>query len=71
MKRLGRSPDFIVKAMNKDTDQKRKVGAAWANEDGTISIDLDAFTVLSTVANPNIHITLFPNDEKETKNAVV
>lgn len=57
---LPRKPDYWVKAMDKDTDQKRKIGAAWKNKDGSISIDIDAFTVISTISNPKIVITLFP-----------
>lgn len=62
-KAKGKKPDYWVKAMDKSTNQKRKVGAAWANEDGSISIDIDPFTVISTISNPNLVITCFPNNE--------
>lgn len=55
-----RKPDYWVKAMNKGTNEKRKIGAAWANPDKSISIDIDAFTVLH--AHPDLVITLFPID---------
>lgn len=54
----GRKPDYWLKAMNKTTNEKRKVGAAWDNKDGSISIDIDAFTVLH--AHPGLVLTLFP-----------
>lgn len=59
----GRKPDFWVKAMNKRTDEKRKIGAAWQNEDGSISVAIDCFTVLE--ASPDLVVTLFPVDTKE------
>lgn len=54
----GRKPDYWVKAMNKATNEKRKIGAAWMNEDGSVSINIDCFTVLQ--ASPDLVITLFP-----------
>lgn len=55
----GRKPEFRVAAMDKETDEKNSVGAAWINEDGTITVKLDAFVHL--VSSPNLLITLFPN----------
>jgi hypothetical protein len=57
---MARKPDYWVKAMNKATNEKRKIGAAWTNQDKSISIDLDAFTVLQ--AHPHLVITMFPID---------
>lgn len=62
-RKYGRKPDLWVNAMNKRTDEKRKIGAAWHNEDGSISIALDSFTVLE--ASPDLLVTLFPVDTKE------
>ena len=59
----GRKPDYWVKAMQahgEKLDAKGKIGAAWTNEDGSISIDLNPFVVLE--AHPALHITLFPNN---------
>lgn len=53
-----RKPDYRVSALNKATSVKGSVGAAWLNEDGTISIVLDPFIVLND--SPNLLITLFP-----------
>ena len=60
MRKKPRKPDFWVKAMNKATNEKRKIGAAWTNQDGSVSIDMDAFTVLHS--SPDLVITLFPID---------
>lgn len=57
---VSRKPDFKLSALNKTNEHKGKVGAAWKNPDGTISIALDPFVALS--ANDNLLITLFPNE---------
>lgn len=58
MTEIGRKPDFDLKAMNKATDEKSRVGAGWLNADGSVSIRLDSFTVLA--ASPHLVLTLFP-----------
>lgn len=58
-----RTPDYNVKAMNKATGEKARIGAGWLNEDNSISIVLNSFTVIE--GNPNLLITLFPYDRKE------
>ena len=58
-----RTPDYNVKAMNKTTGEKARIGAGWLNEDGTISIVLNPFTILES--KPELLITIFPKD-KET-----
>lgn len=60
-----RKPDYWVKAMDKATNEKRKVGAAWSNPDGSISIDIDAFTQINS--SPDLVITLFPIDRSYSK----
>jgi hypothetical protein len=59
---MSRKPDFNLKAMRRDTDQKNRVGAGWFNEDGSISIVLDSFIVLES--HPQLILTLFPRTEK-------
>jgi hypothetical protein len=63
---MSRSPDYRIGAMNKRTDEKNgKVGAAWINNDGSISLVLDTFVQLP-VGSPDLLITLFPaTKEKE------
>jgi hypothetical protein len=63
----GRKPDYWVKAMDKRIPGKSsasKVGAAWKNKDGSISVDLNPFTTLETVSRTpgDLVITLFPID---------
>lgn len=53
-----RKPDYRVKAMNKETNEKNTIGAAWLNPDRSISMVLDPFIVMS--ANKNLVITIFP-----------
>jgi len=56
---MSRKPDYRVAALDKITEDKNNVGAAWKNEDGTISIVLDSFIVL--YGGNRFLITLFPN----------
>lgn len=56
---MSRKPDYIVKALDKQTDDKARVGAAWQNPDGTVSVVLNSFTVLK--GGKETLITLFPN----------
>lgn len=62
---IGRKPDFVLKALNKDTDAKAKVGAAWNNPDGSISVELNAFVVIP--ASRGLVLTLFPEGQKAAK----
>jgi hypothetical protein len=52
-----RKPDYVLSVKVKDTTSKRRCGAGWLNDDGSVSIQLDPCTVLSW--KDNIHITLF------------
>jgi hypothetical protein len=56
-----RKPDYKISALNKRTDEKGTVGAAWLNENGTISIVLDPFVTL-TQTGKDLLLTLFPAD---------
>lgn len=65
-----RKPDYWLKAMDKRESRKSsssKVGAAWKNADGSISIDLNAFVTLETVSRhpEDLVLTLFPIDRSE------
>lgn len=57
---MSRTPDFRVAALNKRTDEKATIGAAWKNEDGTIAVVLHSFTKIE--GSKDILITLFPKD---------
>lgn len=59
--KIGRKPDFILQAKHKTTGRRnRKVGAAWRNAGGSITLHLEPFVVLE--CNPDVMLTLFPND---------
>lgn len=60
--KISRTPDYNVKAMNKTTGEKARIGAGWHNEDGSISIVLNPFTQL--VATPELLITAFPKEKE-------
>ena len=53
-----RSPDYKVGCLNKVTNEKGNIGAAWINTDGTINIVLNNLVVLP--ASKDLVITLFP-----------
>lgn len=57
----GRKPDYIIKAMDKVTNEKGTIGAAWANPNGTISIRFQRFVTVPVGAE--FVITAFPRDE--------
>jgi hypothetical protein len=59
---MGRKADFNVAALNKRTDAKSNVGVAWKNDDGTVSITLNAFVVIE--GGKDMLITLFPSKDK-------
>lgn len=54
-----RTPDYQVKALNKRTDEKGKIGVAWINEDKSITMVLHGFITIE--ADRDVIITLFPN----------
>lgn len=64
---MSRKPDFRVGALNKVTDRKnRRIGAAWINPDGSITVVLDDFIVIQGGAD--LVITLFKGDKHEEDN---
>jgi len=60
MHKQPRKPDYDVSAMRKlaSIELKGRIGAAWANPDGTISVVLDPFTCVRQEGD--LLITLFP-----------
>lgn len=59
-----RRPDYEIKALNKDTQARQRVGAAWLKDDGSgqIYIKLEPFVTLS--GSMNIALTAFPTEEE-------
>lgn len=58
---MSRKPDYRVAALNKKTDEKANVGAAWINPDGSIAISIEGFICLN--GGKDLLITLFPVDK--------
>lgn len=56
-KKPGRQPDYDLHALNKTTNAKAQVGAAWIKEDGSIGIVLNPFVTIP--AGGQIMLTLF------------
>lgn len=65
----GRKPDYNLWVANKESDQKGKAGAAWKNEDGSISIQLDPYVVIRGRGHSGgmLTIMLFPYTPYEPK----
>lgn len=65
-----KKPDYWLKAMDKSHPGKSfsgKVGVAWKNADGSISIDLEPFITLETVTRTpkELVLTLFARERTE------
>lgn len=56
---MSRRPDYKLGFLNKATDEKGNVGAAWLNEDSTITIVLN--TQVQITGSADVILTLFPN----------
>lgn len=54
---MANKPDYRLHALNKESQEKNRIGAGWINDDGSISIRLDAFVKLE--AGPNLVLTMF------------
>lgn len=59
---MGRQPDYRVNAYDKRTKAFTVVGAAWNEDGGRINIKLSPAVCLTY--DPNLTITLFPNDNR-------
>jgi hypothetical protein len=58
-----RKPDYILKAINKvNQDKSPRLGAAWINTNGTVSIIMDVGCTIGY--DKELTITLFKNDGK-------
>lgn len=55
---MSRKPDYDLSAMNKHTDEKARVGAAWKEDDGSISIVMTPFVTLQS--SKSLVLKLFP-----------
>lgn len=53
----GRQPDYDLSFLNKDTGQKGRIGAAWSNPDGSISLTLNP--MVTVPSDQNLVLKLF------------
>lgn len=60
----GKKPDYDVACLDKETEFKGRVGAAWINPDGSVSVVLNHRVSLPTQNGTNLLITLFPTTSK-------
>jgi hypothetical protein len=62
-----RKPDYYLMAKDREDDNKKaaRVGAAWTNPKGGISIVLNTCSVLSW--QDGVFLTLWPNDDTGKK----
>ena len=62
---MSRTPDYILKVMDKVTDARSgKLGCAWVNDDGSLTIQVDPGVAISYTTTQVIK--LFPNDRAIT-----
>lgn len=55
----GNQPDYSLGALDSASNEKNpKIGAAWKNEDGSISININDFVVLR--GSKTLYLRLFP-----------
>lgn len=62
-----RQPDYELSMLDKATEQRGRVGAAWKNKDGRISIVLNPCVVLHS--SGNMILNLFPISPRNHKYA--
>lgn len=64
---MSRKPDWDVCALNKLSDDRARIGAAWNNKDGSIGIVFNPFTTVPV--SRDVIINLFPSrmEEKQLK----
>ncbi len=59
---MSRKPDYRVAALLKNSEHSGNIGAAWANDDGSIAIVLNSFVKIP-YNRSDLLITLFPNKD--------
>lgn len=57
-------PDYNIAALDKKTEIRGTIGAAWKNADGSIRLKLNPFLVLDTGKN-DLVVTLFPVNNRD------
>ena len=56
----GKPPDYIIRALNKETGERGDIGAGWKEDGGRISIAFNPFVVVPV--GKKFTMSLFPND---------
>lgn len=62
MAKGGGLPTHRFRVLDKTTDQKNEIGAAWLNTDGSLTVVLNICTILQS--DKNLVYTLFPIERK-------
>lgn len=63
----GNRPQWKLHALNKRTQAKGQIGAGWnmEGERGSISIKFESFFDVAVLKDPDVIVTLFPEDGKK------
>lgn len=59
-------PDYVISVLDKDTDEKGEVGAAWINDDGSIGIKFNPF-IEHIPHGDRYAISLFSNNRDDDR----
>jgi hypothetical protein len=57
----GNLPDYVVKVKERNSEARTQIGAAWAREDGSVTIKLNPCVVISW--KDDVYITLYPRSK--------
>lgn len=58
-------PDYVISALDKETQEKAVIGAGWINDDGAIGIKFNPF-IDNIPHGERYAVSLFPNDREES-----
>lgn len=58
-------PDYEIRALNKETQEKANIGAAWKKPDGSITLVFNPFVTVPT--GKKFAITAFPVEGKDAR----
>lgn len=57
---MTRTPDYIIKGLDKTSEARGKIGAGWLNENQSITIVFEPFIDGKLLTSKTFLITLFP-----------
>ena len=64
----GKPPDYIIRALNKETGERGDIGAGWKEDGGRISIAFNPFVVVPV--GKKFTMSLFPNEAPQAVKAI-